>query len=424
MKRKNLLVYAALTHPLRANTQSLIDCFRRYSDDHWFYLNLAHKKAPHYLRNVDFDLIIFQTTFVQRLSRSEAFYNLMVRRAAAIGAIDAPKVALAQDEFWNASKIERFVRDFGVQVLFSVSPQAAWPKLYPKLNQQNVKIHQVLTGYLEDSLIERMSVLGGTDAPRVLDVVYRSAGRPSPAWGRDGFLKQRLADAVRAAASRHGLNVDISTDARDAIAGDAWYEFLAGSRYTIGVESGTSLMDRDGTITERVEHYLKAVPDASFEEVEENCFLGLDGNAKLNMIGPRHLEACATRTCQILVEGEYNGILKADVHYIPLRRDFSNLDEVLGSLNNESRRKEIVQRAFDDIVKSGKISYRNFVAEVLDVSFRSVDRRPVSALSPREKAIQRRLNRLERIEWTFARQFSQTVRRFRDLLKARFARSA
>ena len=51
-------------------------------------------------------------------------------------------------------------------------------------------------------------------------------------------------------------------------------------------------------------------PTATFEEVEAGCFAGLDGNLNLRTISPRHLEACATRTPQILVEGAYSGISK------------------------------------------------------------------------------------------------------------------
>ena len=54
-----------------------------------------------------------------------------------------------------------------------------------------------------------------------------------------------------------------------------------------------------------------------------------DGRLQLFAISPRHLEACATRTCQVLVEGEYSGVLRPGEHYIPVRKDLSNLDDVL-----------------------------------------------------------------------------------------------
>ncbi|MBT8506740.1 hypothetical protein B1F79_04690 [Coxiella-like endosymbiont of Rhipicephalus sanguineus] len=47
-----------------------------------------------------------------------------------------------------------------------------------------------------------------------------------------------------------------------------------------------------------------------------------------NQISPRHFEAVATKTLQILYEGEYSNILKPWVHYVPLKKDYSNFDEV------------------------------------------------------------------------------------------------
>ena len=39
-------------------------------------------------------------------------------------------------------------------------------------------------------------------------------------------------------------------------------------------------------------------------------------------MSPRVFEAAAVRSCQILFEGRYSGILEPMVHYIPLKKDF------------------------------------------------------------------------------------------------------
>ena len=103
-------------------------------------------------------------------------------------------------------------------------------------------------------------------------------------------------------------------------------------------------------------------PDATFEELEAECFPGRDGEFGLVALSPRHLEAVATRTCQVLIEGEYDGVLEPDRHYIPLRRDFSNLDD--GARDDAARRRtreRIVETAYRDIVASGAWSYPRFV---------------------------------------------------------------
>jgi hypothetical protein len=414
MKPKILFIYAALNRPLRANTRCLIECFREYGDAHWFYLNLAHKRAPAYLRRVDFDLIIFQTTFTQRLSRSEKHYSLMTKRAERIRALPAPKVALVQDEFWNVAKVERFIDSFGVHTVFSVAPPSEWPKIYPNIDRSKVRFDQVLTGYIEDRVLDRMvGAAAGASTKRSYDIVYRAAGKPSPAWGSLGYLKQRLVEAVRDIAEKNGLKTDISTEARDAIYGDDWYRFLASARYTIGAESGSSLLDREGDITSKVNAYLVAHPDASFEDVERNCFRGLDGSVRLAVLGPRHLEACATRTCQILIRGDYNGLLKAGIHYIPVEPDLSDLSVVLAGLGDEARRLEIVQNAFEDVVRPRKITYEAFVEKVLDKSFEGrVPRR--SELNALEGWIHAWMAWQERAEWAVARRMSGAARYLRD----------
>lgn len=415
MKRKILLVYAALNYPLRANTKHLIDCFRQYGDAHWFYLNLAHKVAPSYVGHVDFDLVIFQTTFTQRLSRSEAHYKQMMRRAAPLAILPAPKVALVQDEFWNIEKVERFIIAHDVKTVFSVAPESEWPVLYPSIDRRKVRFHRVLTGYLDDDTLDRMVAAGAAGAVRARDVVYRAAGKPSPAWGRFGYTKQILADAVSRLAPQFGLKTDISTQARDALYGDAWIDFLASARYTLGAPSGASLLDRDGRIAESVDAYCVAHPSASFEEVEAHCFAGIDGNLRLSAIGPRHIEACATRTCQILVQGDFNGLLQPNVHYLAVLPDLSNLAAVLARLGDEALRRKVVERAFDDVVRPRQITYRNFVAEVLDVSFASNVARDISPFTDRETAILSRMARVDRWEWRLARYASGMVRSARDI---------
>jgi hypothetical protein len=325
----------------------------------------------------------------------------MTQRAERLRNLSAPKAALVQDEFWNIEKVERFINAFEIGTVFSVAPSSEWPKIYPSVSP-SVRFRRVLTGYLDDATLGRLIAAGESPLPRKRDIVYRAAGRPNPAWGRLGYTKQLIADAVSRQAPECGLDVDISTDARDTLYGDAWNAFLAGSRYTIGAPSGASLLDRDGAVTKRVDAYLKLHPWASFEDVEKHCFAGMDGNILITTIGPRHIEACATRTCQILVRGDYNGLLLPDVHYIPVQPDFSDLPRVLASLGDEGRRRRIVDQAFNDVVKPLRLTYRNFVKEVLEAALIGEGKSKIE-LTIRESQIQKRMERMEALEWAIAR---------------------
>jgi hypothetical protein len=96
-------------------------------------------------------------------------------------------------------------------------------------------------------------------------------------------------------------------------------------------------------------------------------------------ISPRHLEACATRTCQVLVEGEYNGVLIAGRHYLELKRDFRNLEELLGTIKEDRLREQIVANAYRDVVESGKYTYRAYVDLILREALPQVEKASVGA---------------------------------------------
>ena len=145
-------------------------------------------------------------------------------------------------------------------------------------------------------------------------------------------------------ASEYELRADISTDEKETFCGDDWYRFLLKCKYTIGVEGGASILDRDGSISRKTDEYCSRHPGASFDEIEKACFPGLDGSLKLFALSPRHLDACMTKTCQILIKGNYNGTLSPELHYIPLEKDFSNLGQVLEE-SEVGRRKERDSRA-------------------------------------------------------------------------------
>ncbi len=220
----------------------------------------------------------------------------------------------------------------------------------------------MLTGYLDERTVERIDGIVATRRDRTVDIGYRTVPA-KPYLGRHAALKAELSDVVGERAPERGLRVDVSKRAEDTFYGDDWYRFLASCRYTIGIEGGASILDRDGSVQACVDAHLERHPEATFEELEAACFPGRDGELSLFALSPRHLEACATRTVQILVEGSYSGVLEPDVHYLQLRRDLSNLDEVLDAVAGGDA-ESIAERAHADIVASGHYTYRRLVEDV------------------------------------------------------------
>ncbi|MGB4101367.1 MAG: hypothetical protein WBK91_05625 [Alphaproteobacteria bacterium] len=358
-----LVVYWHNMPQMRTTTYDHLYCFARYLPQRVYYVNLADAVLPWYVRAVDFDLIIFHDLFFCGRWGGRELFAELCRKVDFLRSSPALKIAVPQDEFIAADQLCAFINNFAVAAVFSVTPASEWPKVYRDVDRDKVRFYEVLTGYLEERTLARIAALVAENPARTAAIGYRAGGRNwrQSAWlGRHGILKITLADAVAAAAARFGIVTDISTRREDVFMGDDWYRFLARCKYTIGLEGGASLLDWDGTVHARTMAYVDAHPEATLEAIEQACFPGLDGKLALFALSPRHLEACATHTCQILIEGAYNGVLEAGRHYIPLKRDFSNLDAVMQQVQRDDARAGLTAAAYADIVASGRYTYRAF----------------------------------------------------------------
>jgi hypothetical protein len=326
-------------------------------------MNMAVRSVPTWVGDLDIDLVVLHTILLSARWQPDDFRDV-ARRMRPVRNVKAPRVAMPQDEFLNTDVLVDVLKEIGVDHVFTCAPEEEWATIYGPLISDGAGMTRVLPGYLEPDTVRRIEQLSGRATKRDIDIGYR-AWKPKPWLGRHGMMKGWIADAVAAEGQRRGLRVDISMEERDTLLGDAWYRFLLRSRYTIGVESGASVLDRDGRIRTCADAYVVEHPNASFEEVERNCFAGLDGQLNLRTISPRHFEACATRTPQILVDGTYNGILEAGRHYIPVRPDFSNLADVVDEVARGKGHRDMAEQAYTDIVASGRYGYEAFVRTVL-----------------------------------------------------------
>lgn len=365
-KPKILILYFA--KPTRVSILDLLYCYEKYSDAACYYYSMYRGKLPTYLLNIEFDLIVFHTVFIsQRWSGLEGFKRETYDLIQNLVNSRAVKIMLPQDEWIHTDTLNDFVNDFKIDIVFSVAPETEFKVIYDRVDFNKVRFYKVLTGYLDDHTIGRIQKLASKGIPRNIDIGYRAF--KAPVWlGSHGYLKTKIAEVFEKSAVKFGLVTDISTSEKDTKLGDTWYEFLLSCKYFIGVEGGATILDPDGQIWKKGEKFEAENPNASFEEFERACFPGMDGNLGLIAISPRHLEACSTRTCQLLIEGDYNGILKAGEHYISVAKDFSNLDEVLQQVKDDKLRQRITENCYRDIVESGNYSYKQFVSFVLDTS--------------------------------------------------------
>lgn len=362
--RRILVLYRTLEYPIRTTISDHLFSFRRYSNANCLYVNVAAQPVPRSLGRHPFDLIVFHTTLLSSRVRRERFRRLM-RRLEFLSENEAVRIALPQDEHIYTTILCEFIDRLAVDHVFSPAPEETWRQIYGSVERSDVSLHQVLTGYLEPSTLARIERLAELGNERTIDVGYRAHGLRY-GLGRHGYMKIAIARAFQEAMGTASLRTDISTRFEDTFLADSWYRFLLRCRFVLGIEGGASVHDPIGEIGRKVRAYVTAHPGATFEDVEAACFPGIDGSFPLYALSPRHLEAAATRTGQLLVEGAYNGVLEPGVHYVPIARDLSNLDDAVAAARNEAARVEMVQRAYDDVVRSGLYTYERFVDTVLE----------------------------------------------------------
>lgn len=221
--------------------------------------------------------------------------------------------------------------------------------------------------------------LGGMRVMAAPHAMNPSVYIPAPYEGRDidvGFVgdiywpfvgdreRTDLIEYFERHGRERGLRCDIRGGRSSRIPRGEWAAFLNRCRTLIGAESGTYYLNEKGALLERARNYnLKENQDASFELVFDKFFAGVPRGVSGKSISSRHFEAIGTKTCQVLIEGDYNGILKAGEHYIPVRSDLSDIDEAIRALRDETHCRAIAERAYD-LAMSGH-TYDRRVTDVL-----------------------------------------------------------
>jgi len=270
------------------------------------------------------------------------------------------KAIFIQDEYrWVNAAVEAmdYIR---VDILFTCVPDDEVDKVYAQPAMSRIRKINTLTGFVPAALLQ-IPPLGYSE--RTIDVGYRGR-RLSAVYGELGQEKWRLAVRFAEDAARYGLSADISCDEADRLYGQEWIDFVRNCRAMLGSESGASMFDFTGEIRPRVEQLERQQPGLPFEEIRDRLFPGQDARVRMNQISPRCFEAAALRTLMVLYEGQYSGVLVPWRHYVPLKKDHSNMDEVVAFLRDPTRWQEIVDRAYAEIACDWRWSYEAFAAMV------------------------------------------------------------
>jgi hypothetical protein len=270
------------------------------------------------------------------------------------------KFLFVQDEYDFTERTRQTIETLKVDVVFTCVPPAHREKVYPASRFPNVRFAATYTGFVPED-VDRSENL--PISQRAVFCGYR--GRALPYWYGDlGQEKQVIAEAMKTHCLQQQIPCDIEWDDSHRIYGDHWLAFLRRCKATLGTESGSNLFDYDGSLRRGFSDYLLRHPNASYREAR-SAVLGSDfvETPVMNQVSPRIFESIICGTALILFEGEYSGVVKPNLHFIPLRKDFSNIDEVIQRLENDNELQAMADRAFEDVIGGGRYTFSSLVRE-------------------------------------------------------------
>jgi uncharacterized membrane protein YeaQ/YmgE (transglycosylase-associated protein family) len=328
-----ILVLHRLGSPKKAPhfLSKLVYSLKNFRPNNQYLYHDVSLPLPGYVKEATFDAIILDVTFLAARWGPPGVLAQIQSEYAFVRDAEALKIALPQDEYDCHLILDDWLCRWKVDVVYSVIDDH-WPILFPRYHRQG-EIRLGYTGYIDESLLGRPVKKW---EERRIDIGYRARLLP-PYFGRIGEVKGRIGGLVAEKAQAHGLVADIQVGDAGTIVGEKWLDFLGDSRFTLGTNSGSSLLDPTGEIQRAVRKYLREHPAATFEEVERQCFAGLDGRYQMTAISPRIFEAALMGSGQILVRGTYSGMIQPWVHYLPLTADASDFDEVYRAMRDREQ---------------------------------------------------------------------------------------
>lgn len=347
--------------PMRRWERQRIFAWKTYAPADVVFFNIGFPFDPAWLTRLDPDLVVVDATALATRYQSRG-WEVLGRAMAALPA-RARRIAAPLDEFLSLERLRDFFVEARIDLLLTPVDPALWDSLYPSTRRPYALRH-FLTSYIDDGLVRLARRVSPDLARRPIAVSYRAW--QAPAWlGEMGVLKREVGLRAEAWARDRGHRADVAMDGEGRLVGDAWIRLLGSSRAVAGVEGGSSLIDPTGELP---------MDDISPLETDAGGpgwspppgAIVLTEAAEVRALSPRHLEAAVTRTFQVLVDGDYSGALRRGAHYQPVRRDLSDIEAALDASRDLTHAQAMVDRAYEEIVASGRYSWRTVVRDIGD----------------------------------------------------------
>lgn len=319
---------------------------------------------PYTLWKIEFDIILLHytsTVFTPNSSKVTSLSNQFIEY------IDACKgsyrIAFTQDECECCQQRFGLLNHLKIDCLYTLVEPEYWNATYRKYTSIPKLVHN-FPAYASDTLVSKAKQFSKPLEQRTVDIGYRAREVPYH-LGRATYDKWLIGEEFKKRAPA-GLNHDVCTSSSSRMYGNDWFKFLGNCKGTLGVESGSTIFDLDGTIYTRIQTMRAEKPNLSFREASDKLLNQYEGLIRYLTIAPKNFESAAFANIQILYEGNYSGILKPWEHYLPLKKDWSNFGEVMLAFQDKSYARGVVNKCYHDIIESGRYSYHQFVRQFDD----------------------------------------------------------
>lgn len=249
-----------------------------------------------------------------------------------------PKAYFIGNEYKLMPEKMTFCEQLPVRLLVSQSSSPAVHQLYRD------RLHCDVMGLPNTGYDPGLFAPVTPDRDRPIDLGYRADDVP-PYLGHNE--RRMIANYFSEHAADYGLRVDISLDPADRFSETDWAAFLNRCRGQLGTEAGGDYFTLDDERPQHAAAVLRARPAATSDEVRVAMQNLPARGIPLRILSGRNVEAAGTRTAQLLFEGVYDGYFQPDIHYIPLKKDFSNADEAVAKFTDDAVRRGIADRAYD-----------------------------------------------------------------------------
>lgn len=376
-----------LSYPARASYyDDWLDGFKNSPDFKADVLNIFPKHASRELQKIikNYDLIILlhactSDTLLYANEIKEILQNRSNKVLSFVGnEYNHPSLFLSH-------KIE-FLKSIKVDYIATQLPIDAGSWIYEHCNAQIIEMPHALNPLVFKPIKDF--------GQRSIDIGMRSYHYPAFLGDND---RNKLFDFF---SQIKGFKTDFSQEKR--LSREDWAKFLNNSKAVVATEAGSYYLERNDAIVSKIKDYvlstykgvifsshtpfrrfISSLPylfknklkiffsngfiqnealmfeKLSFDEIYPLFF---ENTPKCpyhsKAISSRHFDAIGTKTVQIMSEGYYNGILEKDKNYISIKRDLSNIDEVLEIFKDHDFCQKMVNETYDFVIENHTFEHR------------------------------------------------------------------